>query len=134
MRQPINVFAHSMLTDQGAAVLDHQGEADFDDGDAENGPGTWGHPEYDCYQSDGMMLCLDWRGISTSEFERDPPDYTDDRMSPSEEKAWIEGVESVTLFATKTNPYIRGMSEHTFWEQGREQADDDFFHGQRHRR
>jgi hypothetical protein len=47
MRKPVNPEAHRFLTDQGAAVLVYQGDADFDDGDAENGPGTWGHPDYD---------------------------------------------------------------------------------------
>ena len=75
MRKPINPEAHKLLTDQGAAVLVFQGDADFDDGDAENGPGTWGHPAYDLYQSESHDICVEWRGMSISELEPDPPDW-----------------------------------------------------------
>jgi hypothetical protein len=64
MRKPINPIAHQFLTDQGAAVLVDQIEADFDDGDPENGPGTWGHPECDVYQSESHNIGIDWRGMT----------------------------------------------------------------------
>ena len=75
MRKPINEKANNLLTDQGAAVLMEQGEADFDDGDAENGPGYGGHPEYDRYHSEHMDICLDWRGMDTCEVEPEPPEW-----------------------------------------------------------
>ena len=75
MRKPINLQAHNFLTDQGAAVLVFQGEADFDDGDVENGPGAWGHPEYDHYQSDSHDICIEWRGMFISELEPEPPEW-----------------------------------------------------------
>jgi hypothetical protein len=72
-REPLNPEAHRLLTDQGAAVLVYQGEADFDDGDAENGPETWGCPEYDHYQSESHDVWIEWEGMVISELEPDPP-------------------------------------------------------------
>lgn len=66
-RPPINPEAHRLLTDQGTAVLIEQGEADFDDGDPENGPGCGGHPEYDRYQDGSHDICIEWRGMFISE-------------------------------------------------------------------
>lgn len=43
--------AHELLTDEGCYTHVHY-EADFDDGDAENGPGSGGHDEYDEYNGD----------------------------------------------------------------------------------
>lgn len=74
-RPLINRIAHQLLTDQGAAVLIEQGDADFDDGDAENGPGTWGYPDYDLYHSEHQLICLDWRGVQSSDVEPEPPEW-----------------------------------------------------------
>lgn len=49
--------AHELLTDEGACTHFHV-EADFDDGDVENGPGTWGHDECDVYESDSHVIVL----------------------------------------------------------------------------
>lgn len=43
--------AHEFLTNEGAYVHEHY-DAEFDDGDAESGPGTWGHDEYDVYSGE----------------------------------------------------------------------------------
>ena len=75
MRKPVNPEAHQFLTDQGAAVLVCQGDAYSDDGDAENGPGTWGYPDFDHYQSDGMDICIEWRGMFCAEVEPEPPEW-----------------------------------------------------------
>lgn len=96
MRKPINPIAHAFLTDQGAAVLDHQGDADFDDGDPENGPGTWGYPDYDCYLSDGVSIAIDWRGMFTSEF--------DPRYEAYDNEGPLQDEESLDYF----NRYIAG--------------------------
>jgi hypothetical protein len=53
--------AHDFLTDQGAYVHTHV-DADFDDGDPENGPGTGGHDQYDLYEGDSHDLILQ-RGL-----------------------------------------------------------------------
>jgi len=49
--------AHDFLTDQGCYVHTHF-DADFDDGDPENGPGTSGHDEYDLYEGDSHDIIL----------------------------------------------------------------------------
>ena len=49
--------AHEFLTNEGAYTHEHV-DADFDDGDAENGPGTWGHDEYDVYHGDSHEIVL----------------------------------------------------------------------------
>ena len=49
--------AHNFLTDQGCYVHSHI-DADFDDGDAENGPGSGGHDEYDRYEGDSHDIIL----------------------------------------------------------------------------
>lgn len=50
--------AHDFLIDQGCYVHTHI-EAEFDDGDPENGPGSYGgHPEYDVYEGDSYDLIL----------------------------------------------------------------------------
>jgi hypothetical protein len=41
--------AHNFLPDEGACVHTHV-DADFDDGDPENGPGSGGYDEYDLYE------------------------------------------------------------------------------------
>jgi len=69
-REPVNPTAHRLLTDEGNAVLVEQGEPDFDDGDPENGPGSWGHPEYDQYQTDSHDIYIEWRGLFISALER----------------------------------------------------------------
>jgi len=62
--------AHKFLTDQGAYVHTHI-DADFDDGDPENGPGTGGYDAYDLYEGDSHdlifqhgklvdMILIDW--------------------------------------------------------------------------
>lgn len=53
--------AHTFLTDQGAYVHDHV-EADFDDGDPENGPGSYGHEAFDCYEGDSHDIIIQ-RGL-----------------------------------------------------------------------
>lgn len=61
---------HELLTDQGAYIHTHI-EADFDDGDAENGPGPYGHGPFDLYEGDSHdiivenglivnMIAIDW--------------------------------------------------------------------------
>jgi hypothetical protein len=57
-----NTFAHCMLTDQGCFVHTHA-EADFDDGDPENGPGTVGYPAFDVYEGDSHDLVIDQTGL-----------------------------------------------------------------------
>ncbi len=46
---------HELLTDEGCYVHEHV-DADFDDGDPENGPGYGGHDEYDVYHGDSHCL------------------------------------------------------------------------------
>lgn len=74
-RVPVNPVAHVLLTDQGAATLVEKGDADFDDGDPENGPGYGGHPDYDRYYADEMDICITWQGLFASPVELDPPDF-----------------------------------------------------------
>lgn len=74
-RPVLNATAHTFLTDQGAAVLVEKADADFDDGDPENGPGHGGHPEYDHYVTDGAEIYIDWRGMHICPIEIDPPDF-----------------------------------------------------------
>jgi hypothetical protein len=80
--------AHNFLTDQGAYVHTHI-DADFDDGDPENGPGASGYDEYDLYEGDshdlifqhGMlvdMVLINWdevRFFAGFEDDRDPERY-----------------------------------------------------------
>lgn len=49
--------AHEFLTDQGCYIHTHV-DADFDDGDPENGPGSFGHDEYDLYEGDSHDIVL----------------------------------------------------------------------------
>lgn len=58
---PEPMTAHAFLTDQGCYVHTHI-DADFDDGDAENGPGDTGNPPYDLYEGDSHDLILE-RGL-----------------------------------------------------------------------
>jgi hypothetical protein len=47
---PVNLAAHEHLLSCG---YEHEYvPPDFDDGDPENGPGTWGYPGFDVYTSD----------------------------------------------------------------------------------
>jgi hypothetical protein len=48
---------HDFLTDQGAYVHTHI-DADFDDGDAENGPGSGGFDQYDLYEGDSHDIIV----------------------------------------------------------------------------
>lgn len=48
---------HDLLTDQGAYIHTRI-EADFDDGDVENGPGSWGHDAYDLYEGDSHDIIV----------------------------------------------------------------------------
>jgi hypothetical protein len=52
---------HELLTDQGAYIHSHI-EADFDDGDPENGPGSYGHDAYDLYEGDSHDIIVQ-RGL-----------------------------------------------------------------------
>ena len=54
--------AHTFLTDEGAYVHDHI-EAEWDDGDAESGPGCGGHPAFDMYSGDSHDIVLNEKGI-----------------------------------------------------------------------
>jgi hypothetical protein len=45
---PFNLALHEHLLALGYKYTAH--EAEFDDGDPENGPGTWGCPAYDEYE------------------------------------------------------------------------------------
>jgi len=82
VRDPISLKAHKFLTDQGAATLVYQGEADFDDGDPENGPGDWGYPDYDLYHSECQDIVIEWRGMFISDVSGVapfiPPDFPDE--------------------------------------------------------
>jgi hypothetical protein len=55
---------HELLTDQGCYIHTHI-DAEFDDGDPENGPGTWGHDSFDLYEGDshdiqhGLIVQMD---------------------------------------------------------------------------
>lgn len=53
--------AHTFLTDQGAYTHQHV-DADHDDGDVENGPGTWGHDAFDVYGGDSHDIIVQ-RGL-----------------------------------------------------------------------
>jgi len=53
---------HALLTDQGACVHVHH-EAEHDDGDPENGPGTRGFPAWDEYSSESHFFAVDERGL-----------------------------------------------------------------------
>jgi hypothetical protein len=57
-----NYRLHVLLTDQGACIHEHH-EADFDDGDAENGPGSDGHPAWDEYTSESHFIVVDHTGL-----------------------------------------------------------------------
>jgi hypothetical protein len=57
-----NHFAHAMLVSEGACSHEHV-EAEFDDGDGENGPGSWGHPAFDVYSSESHSLVIDDTGL-----------------------------------------------------------------------
>lgn len=57
-----NEFAHRMLTEEGSYTHEHV-EADFDDGDPENGPGCWGYPAYDVYHGDSHDIVIDHTGL-----------------------------------------------------------------------
>lgn len=59
---PFNPFAHEMLTSDGAFIHTHM-EADFDDGDAENGPGYGGHDAYDLYEGESHDIVIDRSGL-----------------------------------------------------------------------
>lgn len=48
---------HQLLVDQGNYVHIHF-EAEFDDGDPENGPGTWSSPAYDMYSGDSHDIIV----------------------------------------------------------------------------
>lgn len=48
---------HDLLTDQGAYIHTHI-EADFDDGDPENGPGIYGHDAFDLYEGDSHDIIV----------------------------------------------------------------------------
>lgn len=65
-----NTFAHRMFTDQGVCTHKHF-EAEVDDGDAENGPGTDGHPAFDEYTSDSHYIVIDACGFLVHTQERD---------------------------------------------------------------
>lgn len=45
---PYNLALHDHLVSLG--YLHTHENADFDDGDPENGPGTWSHPAFDMYE------------------------------------------------------------------------------------
>jgi hypothetical protein len=54
---PVNPAAHEFLTANGYT---HQYyPPDYDDGDPENGPGTWGCPGYDLYTSEEDEVYID---------------------------------------------------------------------------
>jgi hypothetical protein len=76
----INPEAHRLLTDQGAVVFIEHIEADFDDGDVENGPGTRGHPECDVYQSESHNIGIDWRGMDHNVRDFDMEAYCAEHM------------------------------------------------------
>jgi hypothetical protein len=80
-----NAQAHEFLTDQGAYVHTHV-EADFDDGDAENGPGVGGHDAYDLYEGDSHdiifqrgrimdLIPIDWDEVRFLGGQPDDFDY-----------------------------------------------------------
>lgn len=60
MANPYNEDAHQQLLALG---YEHENmPAEFDDGDAENGPGSWGHPPYDEYTSNDDYIIIDQAG------------------------------------------------------------------------
>jgi hypothetical protein len=54
---PVNPAAHEFLIANG--YTRNYCPPDFDDGDAENGPGTWGCPGYDWYTSEEDEVYID---------------------------------------------------------------------------
>jgi hypothetical protein len=57
----LNPTVHSQLSALG---YEHEHiPADFDDGDAENGPGTWGHPAFDTYTGPDYYVHVNASGI-----------------------------------------------------------------------
>lgn len=57
---PFNGFIHRLLTESGYTYIHF--EAEFDDGDPENGPGTWGSPPFDEYSSETHRVVVDEYG------------------------------------------------------------------------
>jgi hypothetical protein len=60
--EPLNAALHECLTALG--YVRTYNEPEFDDGDPENGPGTWGCPGYDEYESATDRVFYDEMGGS----------------------------------------------------------------------
>ena len=68
-RNPFNQQVHDHLKAMGYFLIQY--EAEFDDGDPENGPGTWGCPAYDEYSSDDEYIVIGDDGNVVHREERD---------------------------------------------------------------
>lgn len=66
-----NIFAHRMLTDQGAYVHTHYPDSWEDIGDAENGPQVVGGPAYDEYSGDSDYFIIDPSGLIVAQMAID---------------------------------------------------------------
>ena len=69
IREPYNPELHDHLIDLGFNY--DPMPAEFDDGDPENGPGTWGHPPYDQYTASDEYICIDEGGHVVHRENRD---------------------------------------------------------------
>jgi hypothetical protein len=68
-REPYNLDIHAHLTALGFELTQY--EADFDDGDPENGPGIYGCPPFDEYRDSSEYICIDMHGEVVNREDRD---------------------------------------------------------------
>ena len=69
IREPYNPELHDHLIDLGFNY--DPMAAEFDDGDAENGPGAWWHPPYDQYTASDEYISIDDGGHVVHRENRD---------------------------------------------------------------
>lgn len=75
-----NQAAHEHLIAQGYLFSYHP--ADFDDGDSENGPGSWGHDAYNCYAGQEELVYVAANGTADHEaVDHDAKDFHRDQQA-----------------------------------------------------